>query len=77
MERYLSVAICFLFVYFPGKEQSRIEYFHAFNILKVTFTTNLFFGLRENVLFSRYLDFCVFVKFKEFKMSNVIIGIAA
>ena len=34
-----------------------------------------FFILRKNVSFSRYLDFCVFVKSTDFKIGHVIISI--
>ena len=34
-----------------------------------------FFTWRKNVSFSRYLDFCDFVESKDFKISDVIIGI--
>ena len=30
----------------------------------------------KNVLLSRYLDFCDFVKFRDFKICGVMIGIA-
>ena len=32
---------------------------------------------KNNISFSRYLDFCAFVKFTDFKIYNVIIGIAS
>ena len=35
-----------------------------------------FFIWRKNISFSRYLDFCVFVKSTNFKICDVIIGIA-
>ena len=36
----------------------------------------IFFIWRRNVLFSRYLDFCVFVKSIDFKIYDIIISIA-
>ena len=35
---------------------------------------NFFILRKSNVSFSRYLDFCVFVKFTDFKICDVIIG---
>ena len=35
----------------------------------------IFFIWRKNVLFSRYLDFCIFVKSTDFKICDVIIDI--
>ena len=35
------------------------------------------FNLNKNSLFSRYLDFCAFVKSTDFKIRDVIIGIAS
>ena len=32
---------------------------------------------RQNILFSRYLDFCAFVKSTDFKIRDIIIGIAS
>ena len=38
---------------------------------------NFFIWRKNNVLFSRYRDFCVFVKPADFKIYDVIISIAA
>ena len=48
------------------------------NYTKVTLDVQLmiFFNLNKNALFSRYLDFCVFVKSKNFKIDDVIKDIA-
>ena len=37
---------------------------------------NFFIWRKNNTSFLRYLDFCVFVKSTDFKISDVIIGIA-
>ena len=38
---------------------------------------NFFIWRKNNILFSRYLDFCVFVKSADFDFCDVIISIAA
>ena len=38
--------------------------------------TTLFISRKNNALFSSYLGICVFVKFTDFKICGVIIGIS-
>ena len=57
-------------------------YFHYKTILcdKVAFDVqlmNFFIWRKNNVSFLRYRDFCVFVKFANFKICDIIISIAA
>ena len=39
------------------------------------FSNTHFFNLKKNILFSRYLEFCAFVKSTDFKICDVIRGI--
>ena len=42
------------------------------------FSNTYFFNLKKNIIwFSRYLEFCAFVKSTDFKICGVIIGIAS
>ena len=41
------------------------------------FSNTHFFNLKENILFSRFLEFCAFVKSIDLKICDVVIGIAS
>ena len=79
--KFFMINIWVVWNYFQNYLQT--SYYKVFHIfIKVTSATRLFLALDVymmiffNVSFLRYLDFCVFVKSTDFKICDVIIGIA-
>ena len=70
-----------------GKLSNYVQYFGSNNVVGVAeswvemgawFSNAYFFNLKKNnIWFSRYLEFCAFVKSADFKICGVIIGIAS